>query len=384
MERYFDANATTPLRPEARAAWVEAMDAFWQNPSSPYRSAARVHARLEDARETLAELFGIAADNVVFNSGATEGNRDVLAYWHRLMSGSRIAVSAVEHPAVLENARQFWGERASIIPVGEQGRVSLSSLEAAIDDGATLISLMTANNETGVKQPWREALTLCRKRRVALHVDATQWVGRESLDGLGEVDFVTGSGHKFGGPKGTGFLLVSALHSGFSGQRGGAQENDHRAGTENFPAIAGMLAALSAAEAERASVAARWHEGRTAFEQALLNDLPGVRIWGQGAERLANTVSAGMPAGENTRWVRLLDQRGFAVSTGSACATGKEGPSYVLAAMGVEADDARRTVRISALPTATFEDWRDLASAFRESYQEIRAPRSGSQVIDIP
>jgi len=384
MERYFDANATTPLRPEARAAWIEAIDEYWHNPSSPYRSAARTHARLEAARETVAGLLGVRAETVVFNSGATEGNRDVLAYWRAIAGNdARVAVSAVEHPAVLENARQVWGDRLARMPVDSQGRAPVEEIASAVERGASLVSLMAANNETGAHQPWREALAICRERRAALHIDATQWLGREPLAGLGEADFVTASGHKFGGPKGVGFVIVSPGFSGFHGQKGGVQENAHRAGTENFPAIAGLAAALAGAEREREAAADRCRAGRDAFEAALRERIPGLRIWAAGANRLPNTSSLLLPAGTNERWVRLLDQRGFAVSTGSACATGKTGPSHVLAAMGAGADEARRTVRVSSLMEASEADWRALTEAFVAVCQEVGESSGKSQIIEL-
>ncbi|GHC00475.1 cysteine desulfurase family protein [Cerasicoccus arenae] len=368
MSHYFDANATTPLCPEARAAWLEATDQHWHNPSSPSRASARVHVLLENARAELAALFGATAESVVFNSGATEGNRDVLAYWRRISPESRVIVSAIEHPSVLENARaNCVGGQLVILPVEKSGCVSMKSLVELLEKrGGGLVSLMAANNETGVIQPWQEAIEVCRQYRATLHIDATQWVGKEALEGLASADFVTACGHKFGGPKGTGFLLVSSGLSGFCGQRGGAQENDHRAGTENYPSIASMVAALQASEAQRVGVQADNGDARDRFEALLSKAISDLKIWGAGEARLSNTSSLCLPVGENTRWVRRLDQRGFLVSTGSACATGKDGPSHVLAAMGVTAEEARRTIRISALPSTNWEAWNSLAAALVE------------------
>lgn len=379
MKGYFDANATTPLLPEARAAWLEAVDAFWHNPSSPYRAAAAVHARLEQCRTRVASYFGCPPESVVFNSGATEGNRDVLAYWKRVAPDSRIAVSAVEHPSVLENARAFWGGETVVIPVNSEGQIRLDMLEARFSEAGdiSLLSLMAANNETGVLQPWREALALARQHRAAVHIDATQWIGKLPPDGLADADFVTGSSHKFGGPKGAGFLLVSGAFSGFHGQRGGAQENDHRAGTENFPAITAMVVALELALVNGSAT------GRDDLAANLSSALPEIRIWGGNAPRLPNTLSLCLPTGENTQWVRRLDKRGFQVSTGSACATGKEGPSHVLAAMGATPEEARRTIRISALPDATSEDWKSLARAMIDIWDEGFSEGPMSQVIQL-
>jgi len=383
VSHYFDANATTPLRPEARAAWLEAADDHWHNPSSPYRAAAAVHARLEQARTDLAAMFYAPAESLIFNSGATEGNRDVFAYWGQVEPSKRVGVSAIEHPAVLENAQAIWRDSVVVLPVDEQGRLRLDALESELRQGLSLVSLMAANNETGVLQPWRECLELCRQHRAALHIDATQWVGKEPLEGLADAAFVTGSGHKFGGPKGVGFLLVSANYSGFVGQRGGAQENDHRAGTENFPAIAGMVAALRAQEVERSEVNARWRMGRDELETLLIGAISELKVWGNEAPRLANTSSHSLPKGDNARWVRRLDQRGFQVSTGSACSTGREGPSHVLAAMGSSAEAARRSIRISAPYDSSVADWVELAETLIDLWRTRDSGSSESQVIQI-
>lgn len=383
MNHYFDGNATTPLRPEARAAWLEAADEFWHNPSSPSSASARVHAKLEQAREELAALLGVSSPSVVFNSGATEGNRDVLAYFHRLHPGRNIVVSAIEHPAILENARADWGGKVLEVGANALGQVNVSTLANYQDKKVSLFSLMAANNETGVIQPWQECLEIAHRRGASMHIDATQWIGKESLDGLSGAEFITGSGHKFGGPKGVGFMVVDEEHSGFCGQRGGAQENDHRAGTENLPGIMGMVAALKAQEAEREDIAQRWREGRNLLEDMLLKDIDGLKIWGAGAPRLANTSSLCLPEGEGIRWVRRLDQRGFIVSTGSACATGKAGLSHVLHAMSASPEEAGRTIRISATATTQTEDWRALAETIMDLWRSPGEVGGNSQVIQI-
>ncbi|WP_309383154.1 cysteine desulfurase family protein [Cerasicoccus frondis] len=384
MSHYFDANATTPLLPEARAAWLEAMDEHWQNPSSPSRASARVHAKLEGARASIADLFQVPRESLVFNSGATEGNRDVLAYMRKVSPRKRLAMSAVEHPSILENARAIWGEDACELPVDGNGVIRIDALERGLAKGdIALVSLMAANNETGVIQPWPEVIEICRRQRVALHIDATQWVGKEPLDGLSRADFITASGHKFGGPKGVGIVIAASSFSGFQGQRGGGQEHDHRAGTENYPGVASMLAALQASYTSLEAARVRVRGSRDAFEVALLAKEPEVKIWSSGAPRLVNTFSLCLPIGDNLRFVRRLDQRGFQVSTGSACATGKAGPSHVLGAMGVAEEFARRTVRISSLMNEKAETWAALAHASLSAIEEIRNEGTNPQVISI-
>ncbi|MGF1483780.1 MAG: cysteine desulfurase family protein [Opitutales bacterium] len=391
---YFDYNATAPLLPEAKAAWLEAQETHWHNPDSPHGPAARAHARLEAARERLAEILGCTAKEVVFTSGATEANNAVIAdVAARADPRQRVVVSAIEHPCVLEPARAFFGaERCTQLPVTPEGVVDLEALEAVLNQNdAALVCLMAANNETGVMQPWREALELCQGHYVPLLVDAAQWLGECAAQGLGTVDFVTASAHKFGGPLGVGFLKLPTERPDFHGLRGGEQEHARRAGTSNYPAIAGMLAALETMERRIPLETAAWLERRANFEATVGADFRNVRILGAGAERLPGTVSLAVPHTDNFRWVRLLDKRGFAVSTGSACATAKEGPSHVLAAMGLSAEEALRVVRISGGPDTGADDWQALAQAIIEVDRQLRdgstrgaeASTGGSRVISI-
>jgi cysteine desulfurase len=232
--------------------------------------------------------------------------------------------------------------------------------------------VMAANNETGVLQPWLTLAALCRRARAEFFCDATQWLGKLPASGLGACDWAVASAHKFGGPKGVGLLQIPPHAADFRAQLGGAQEHGHRAGTENFPGIAAMLAALTEAETKKVlfeTERLRWREN---FERAVLA-LPSlgqsggegvVAVVAAGAERLWNTAALLLPHGENHRWVARLDARGFQVSTGSACATAKEGPSHVLAAMGLAPEEARRVVRVSAGWDTTEADWAALAAAF--------------------
>ena len=238
---WFDHNATAPMSPEALRAFLDATENFWQNPSSPTAPSARAHAKLEECRARIASIFdGSDAESVVFNSGATEGNNAVLAA-EALRSGSgRLLVSAVEHPSVLEPARRHWRDRLTVLPVDREGRLDLNALEAELKKGGvTLVSVMAANNETGVLQPWLPAARLAAAHGARTHGDATQWLGRLPADGLAQLDYVTAGGHKSGAPKGVGLLLVRRCNRDFSGQLGGGQEHGRRAGTENFPRYRG-------------------------------------------------------------------------------------------------------------------------------------------------
>lgn len=371
---YFDHNATTPLCPVAMEAWRAAQEDLWLNPSSPYRAAARVHAHLESARERLAALFGMVPERVVFNSGATEGNNAVFAHWAEVLpTGALVGVSPTEHPSVLEAARHFLGERVVMLPLNESGVVD----PAQIDFGSiAALSVMAANNETGTLHPWREISAAAALAGVPFHCDASQWVGKLPLDGLAECDFITGCAHKFGGPRGVGFLIVPGSAGNFRALTGGAQEGGRRAGTEDVPGILGMLAALEAAEKDMPGR----EDGRNGLE-AGLSDL--CRVVGTGAGRLWNTSLLILPEFASERWVRLLEKRGFLVSTGAACAAGKSGPSHVLAALGLEPDEMRRALRVSSGRETREDDWLRLADAIREVYFELRLDRPESPVVEL-
>ena len=370
----FDHNATTPLAPAARAAWLLASDGAWANPSSPSRAAARVKLQLDAARARLAEFLGTAPARLVFNSGATEGANAVFAHWaHTLSPGATLALNPTEHPCVLAAARAHFGDRIVWLAPDGDGMVRPGPLaDLLARHGAAAVAVMAANNETGVLQPWREIADLCRRAGTPLLCDATQWFGKLPAAGLHEADWVLGSAHKFGGPKGVGFLQAAPQADGFHGQLGGAQENGHRAGTENFPGIAAMLAALEEAETSKVLFETERLAWRDGFARAVAAAVPGTTVVAAGAERLWNTVSLLLPHGENHRWVARLDRRDFQVSTGSACATGKAGSSHVLAALGLDPAAARRVVRVSACWETTAADWTALAAAFGAVAPEVQ------------
>lgn len=383
---YFDANATTALCDAARSAWLEANEHHWHNPSSPYAAAARARVLLEQGREQLGQRLGCSPEPIVFNSGATEGNHSLFAYFKHLYPDTgTVLVSAVEHPSVLEAARFWFSDRLKILPVDAYGVVNLATLGRWLADGdVILVSVMAANNETGALQPWETVLKQCQKRGIPFHCDASQWIGKCPANGLGTCDFLTGCAHKFSGPKGVGFLKIAPAYSGFKSLIGGEQESRHRSGTEDYPAIAAMLAALSLRE----SMSRQPHLGtaRDHFETVLQKELPGIQWVAQKAPRLWNTTSLILPAYDNLRWVRLLDKRGFAVSTGSACATGKEGSSHVLAAMGYAPEAIQRVIRISSSWETQSEDWEALAHAIIDvgnALQRESQQPGTSQVIEL-
>lgn len=361
---YFDHNATSPLIPEAREAWLEATERYIGNPSSLHRVGDRADKALDQAREKLAGWLGCRPVDIVWTSGATEANNMVIH--HAAQSLSEIAtvwVSSIEHPCVIQSVRQHFKKRNMFLPPEENGAFDISKLERSLAKRRpALFSLMASNNETGVVQEWQAALAACRNAKVQYFCDATQWLGKLPAKGLGECDFVSGSAHKFGGPRGVGFLKVPGEGKFAPMIHGGMQEEGRRAGTENVAGILSMIAALETreklisekAQADRARI-------RGKFIEQLLEQLPGTEIVGESAPRIWNTVSVLMPQADcQQRWVVKLDKAGFAVSTGSACASGKEDPSHVLLAMKIEPEDAGRVLRFSSSWETTEEDWNTL------------------------
>lgn len=379
---YFDYNATTPLAPAAREAWLRAADEAWQNPSSPYRSAARVRNLLEADRAKLAELLGCAPSQVVFNSGATEGVNAVFEYCAARsdLKTFPTLLSPIEHPCVLEAAERFFAGRTEKFSVPSHGRTDPEHVgEWLAERRFALVSVMAVNNETGIVQPWGEIAEECRSAGALFHCDAAQWSGKLSLEGLAKSGFVTAAAHKFGGPKGCGFMILPAAAAGFRGQVGGEQEHGLRAGTENYPSIAAMVAALEETDklARNKNETAPRQAWRERFEQEVLRRLPGTRIAGGDSGRLWNTVSLILPTGANDRWVRKLDRAGFQVSTGSACSTGEEAPSHVLAALGFSPEESKRAIRISSGWSTPESDWNELLDALEKVYCEVKQEKGG-------
>jgi len=359
---YFDHNATTPLLPEARTAWLEAADQFPGNPSSPHRVGARADAALQNARQKMADLLGCGLFEIVWTSGATESNNTVLHHFASTgRTASEVWISAIEHPCVLNSAARFFPKRHRLIPVERSGLIDLNWLRKELSrKRPSLVAVMAANNETGVLQPWPQIRDLCCEVGVRFLCDAAQWMGKLPASGLGSCDFVSGCAHKFGGPKGVGFLKCPGRAPLKPLLVGGKQEDGRRAGTENVPGVLSMLAALEACERLRADNGARL-QWKTQFETQLRKKLPGTEIVGSGLDRLWNTVSALMPDTDcRQRWVVKLDKAGFAVSTGSACASGREEPSHVLKAMGYLPNASSRVLRFSSGWNTTQEDWKSL------------------------
>ena len=378
---YLDHNATSPLLPQARAAWLDAEEQFPGNPSSPHRLGARADGALEQARQRLAALLGCSPLDLVWTSGATEACNTMLHHAAATAEAAgeveaHVCVSAIEHPAVLESARQYFRDRVHLIPVDRCGVVDVEGLKEHLAcERPALVALMAANNETGALQPWERVRVLCAAAGVPFFCDATQWCGRLPAAGLGACDFVAGSAHKFGGPRGVGFLKCPVGTSLQPLLRGGKQQDRRRAGTENVSGVVAMLAALEWCEQQIAvGAAASRGAARDRFEQELAAALPGASVTAANVPRLWNTVSVVMPEADcRQRWVVKLDKAGFAVSTGSACASGTELPSHVLTAMGMSASEAGRALRFSAGWLTPESAWHELLQAIVRIQPEMAA-----------
>lgn len=362
---YFDHNATTPLCPAAREAWLEAADRHWHNPSSLYREAGAAKRRLEDAREELADWLGCdSPEQVIFTSGATEGNQAVMR--HAAAGGKkRVFLSNQEHPSLREAAfREF----------GREGTTEGAFPNGPLKDYA-LVSMMAANNETGLLLPWSDLARSCREAGIPFHTDAAQWIGKQPMSGMAaQCDWITGCAHKFGGPKGTGFLIIP--ENEIKTVRwfvGGPQEGGHRAGTEDLPGILSMMAALrEKSDAYLAKNRKRWQSDRDHFEADLGRSLPGVKFVGQSSDRLWNTSMLILPGTEsNLKWLTRLSTRGFPVSTGSACSAGKGTPSHVMAALGLTPDEMSRVIRVSGGWDTQTSDWMALVEAIGDVAVEL-------------
>lgn len=361
MNGYFDHNATTSLHPAAREAWLRASEKHWHNPSSLYRDAGIASQRLESARERLGTLIGVEAERIVFTSGATESNNALMVAFEP------VAISAIEHPSVRMPSRN-----ALDLPVNADGVVEPDAVKALITaKRPALVSVMAANNESGALQPWREIAAMCREQGVPFHTDAAQWIGKLDATSLGECDFITGSAHKFGGPKGCGFLVLPAEDSRLHFMRGGPQESGRRAGTENYPAIEAMVTTLETITPHLGEIEIDQSRRRDDFITAMRSQFDGLRVISEAAPRLWNTVLMVMPAHHNLKWLTALSRRGFSISTGSACSSGKEGSSVVVTALGASADELKRVVRVSGGWETAAADWQALAATFDEVFEEL-------------
>lgn len=342
---YLDYNATAPARPGVIDAMAETLALGAINPSSVHAMGRQAKKCVERARAQVAALAGAEADQVVFTNGGSEADNQVINGSGR----KRVLVSAVEHAAVLKTALMRAAD-CQVIGVSGDGIVDLGALETALAaaDEPALVSVMTANNETGVLQPIRDVVRIARGHGALVHTDAVQAAGKIELDfaSLG-VDFMTLSAHKIGGPQGIGAVICKDRAALRPLVLGGGQEFGRRAGTENVAGINGFGVAAELALAELAAEAPRLQGLRERLEARLKSQAPALKIFAEAAPRLPNTTCLTMPGVRGDTQVMALDLAGFAVSVGSACAAGKVEPSHVLDAMDANAADATSAIRVS-------------------------------------
>jgi cysteine desulfurase len=354
---YLDHNATSPLRPAAFDAMAEALRAGG-NPSSVHKAGRAARARVEAGRHQVATLIGALPAEIVFTSGGTEANNLALKGAGR----RRVLASAVEHDSVLKAVS------CEIVPVDRNGVVDLAALERMLaDEEPALVSVMFANNETGVLQPIAEVARLAHQAGALVHCDAVQGAGKAQVDmhGLG-IDYLSLSAHKFGGPTGVGALAIRTGARFTTDRRGGGQESNRRAGTENVAGIAGFGAAAEAARNGRDLAPLR-----DRLEAELLKIAPGARVFGASTARLGNTSCITMPGVRAETQVMALDLAGVCVSAGAACSSGKVSRSAVLAAMGIDASEAEAALRISCGWSTVSEDIDCLIAAWRDLYIRV-------------
>jgi cysteine desulfurase len=370
---YLDWNATTPLRPEAR----QAMAAAWEvagNPSSVHAEGRQARRLVEDARAAISAAVGARPQDVAFTSGGTEANALALTPGLRRGAGEpvrRLLVSAIEHTSVLSGGR-FSPETIGTIQVTGSGLIDIDHLRRLLAEGPpTLVSVMLANNETGALQPVGEVADIVHEAGGLLHVDAIQAFGKIPFDiKLMKADLVTLSAHKIGGPKGVGALVLADEAQGLEPLlRGGGQELGRRAGTENVAGISAFGVATAAAIAALAGDAARLQALRERLEKGL-QQTPGMIVFSEDVPRLPNTTLFTVPGLKAETAVIGFDLGGIAVSSGSACSSGKVQPSHVLAAMGFGRELAQGAVRLSLGWSTSEADidlalqaWRKLADA---------------------
>ena len=367
---YLDYNATAPVKPAVVDAVAQAL-ATGGNPSSVHATGRNARIAVENAREKVASLLGASAGDVIFTSGGTEANNLCLRSFHE--AGRKLLVSAVEHPSVMTTALALG---ATIVPVDQNGVVQPDSLagllEAEGKEQSVLVSVMAANNETGVLQPIQELAEIAHQYGALMHTDAVQVAGKIPFD-MNElnVDLATVSAHKTSGPAGTGALVTSAGVGKMQGfQTGGGQEKGLRPGTENLAGIAGfgVAAELAADDLARGT---EIEVLRDSLEQQIVDFAPDVRIFGADTARVGNTSCFAMPGVDSEVQVMSFDLEGIAVSAGAACSSGKVSASPVLLAMGVDETAASSAIRVSLGWGTTQDDIDEFVAAWKALYGRL-------------
>ena len=388
---YLDHAATTPLRSEALDLMIPYFTQTFGNPSSIYTRAQESRKAMHDARETIASILDCRVSEIVFTSGGTESDNTAIkgvAFGLRTL-GNHIITSNIEHHAVLHTCYQLeqFGFDVTYLPVDGHGLVSPEDVAAAITDKTILVSVMLANNEIGTIQPIKKIVEVTKKnakrlqRSIVVHTDAVQAAGQLELniEDLG-VDMLSLSGHKFGGPKGVGLLYVRRGTAFEPHQMGGGQERQRRSGTENVPGIVGMAEAFRLAEQERDLAVRHCTRLRDRIITGIEERISGVQINGHATQRLANNVSVSFDGVEGEPILLALDFAGICASSGSACSSASLEPSHVLTAIGLTAEQAQASLRITVGKDNNDEDVEYLIDKLSEIVTKLRSMPSLSVV----
>lgn len=358
---YMDHSATTATDPAVVDAMIPWMTARYGNPSSVYRLAGESRKAVEEARASVATVLGADPGEIFFTSGGTEADNWAIkgvAFAHQ-KKGTHIITSAIEHHAVLHTCRYLeqHGFSVTILPVDETGKVRMEDLKAAITDQTILVSIMTANNEIGTIQPVTAIGALCREMGILFHTDAVQAIGTIPMDVRSmNIDLLSLSGHKFYGPKGAGALYIRKGVRVENLLHGGGQEKRKRAGTENVPGIIGLGAAIGLAAERMEEQALRVSTLRDRLLAGILERIPHTRLNGHPSDRLPGNINVSFEFIEGESILLLLDRVGICASTGSACTSGSLEPSHVLRAIGIPAERAHGSLRLTLGAENTGED----------------------------
>jgi cysteine desulfurase len=381
---YLDYNATTPLCDAAREAMLPYLDRHFGNPSSVHAAGRETRAAIDNSRDKLAALLRVKPNEIIFTSGGTEScNLAVFGLARaRMQRGGHVISAKTEHHAVLnaiEHLEKHEGFEVTWLNVSRDGIIDVDHLADAIRPETRLVSIMTANNETGVIQPMGEISKICRERGVLLHSDMVQSFGKIATD-LSVVDAASFAAHKFYGPKGVGFLF---LRSGLSIQPimfGGAHENERRPGTENVAAIVGMAAAAEWTLRDRESEQEREAGLRDELWTRIYENVPEAKQNGAAAPRLANTLNVSLLGIDSEMLLIALDLEGVCASSGSACMVGSVVASHVLLAMGLPMERARSAVRFSLGKWTTADEIKTAGDAVRKIVDRLNTRKSAYAV----
>lgn len=380
---YFDYNATTPVADEVLSEMTPYFSRSFGNPSSIYRLGNESLRAVTEARRRVAKLIGAGEREIIFTSCGTESNN--MAVWSALQAEPfkrKVVTTAVEHSSIrnlLANLSES-GVEVTKIPVSKSGELDLVALERELTDDVAIVTVMWANNETGVVFPIERIVNLVKSKKILFHVDAVQAVGKIKID-LSKipVDYLSLSAHKFYGPKGIGALYVRKTAPAFPLILGGHQERDLRAGTENVPAMVGLgKAAELLTKSDMNDHLIQIGQLRDQLEKALLKEIPGSFVNGKSSERICNTLNITIPNVSAEVLIPKLDEAGICVSSGSACMTGALEPSIVLQAMGLSEDEAKSSIRFSLGCKTTQDDIDYAVRMTPKAVEEIRKSKVGA------